>query len=176
MAHPNSKKKRPAISLIEVMVAVALLGLAASIAIPHYMKESFAERLKECPLELKKIADAQTKYFKRHKRYTQDLRQLNWLPNENPFYLYGFRMDPAAKGSHSLNPATLCPKNNKQCYSTENMKRSENKLLNLYDLPITEFDEQKGYSIGCVGNIDTDDDLSRFIINQKSELKEISRD
>lgn len=139
------------------MIAVAILGLVASLTIPRYMEDVWAKRQAECPRELKKIVAAENEFFRLHKRYTADLRELNWMVPENARYLYGFRTTPP--GQKRADPLSW----------------AGNTTLNASDLPETSFSDTS-YQIGCVGNIDTDQKLDRLIIDEKGNLTHIDND
>ena len=148
----SNRPQRGRFSLVELMVAVALLGIAASITIPIYMGDVFAERQQECPTELEKIVAAETAYFKTHHRYTPDLSLLDWQAPAQNRYRYGFRSFARGQVVSQTHP-----------------------YLTAEDLPHT-FIEPSGFQIGCVGNVDTDSKLDRFTMGSSGTLVHVFND
>jgi len=174
MAKGRPKKK--SFSLIELMICVAVLSVAASITIPSYMEQVFHDRQEECLHQLRAIQAAELEFFKKHGRYTADLKELDWRPDAKPRYLYGLRTAPDGAVSTNLNPVALCGNEQGSCYSTVLMKRSDKVDLTLQDLPETRFDARSGFQIACVGNIDSDVELDRFTIDESGQLTHLTQD
>lgn len=141
--------KKPKISLVEVMVAVAIIGTAASLAVPRYMKDVEVERQSECPRELNKIVTAQQIFFKEHQRFSANLGDLQWKLPADALYLYGFRNGSIA--------------------------RSKQNPLSSADLPESSAGPQH-YVVACVGNIDGDAELDSFTIDEAAKLVHIHND
>lgn len=172
----QKKVKKSHFSLVELMVCVAVLAIAASITIPRYMSHVFQERQAECAATLRALYEAQKSYFHEHGRYTADLSALEWRPPQQPLYLYGFRDTYPGTVSTSLNPQALCPRESSACYATDRMVNVDHVPLTANDLPTTSFAGPGGYVIGCVGNIDSDAALDRLSIDQAGQLAHISND
>ncbi len=131
------------------MVAVAIIGTAASLAVPRYMKDMKAERQAECPRELNKIVAAQQAFFQAHQRYSANLADLDWKPPAKAVYLYGFHNGSVSK--------------------TDNPELSADKL------PKTTLSPQH-FIIGCIGNLDTDPELDIFTIDEQAKLVHLHND
>ena len=172
----QKKSKKSHFSLVELMVCVAVLAIAASITIPRYMTHVFQERQAECAATLRAIYEAQKKYFREHGRYTANLSELDWHPPQKPIYLYGFRDAYPGGASTTQDPTRLCPQENSACYQTDMMLNADHAPLDTTDLPETSFDGRGSYRIGCVGNIDSDATLDRLSIDQAGQLAHISND
>lgn len=172
----TATSKKTHFSLVELMVCVAVLAIAASVTIPRYMTHVFQERQSECTAALREIHAAQQRYFREHGHYTADLRVLNWQPPAKPLYLYGFRDSREGLISSTLNPQALCPASQPSCYVTELMRGPTDESLVISDLPASHFDRTRGFIIGCVGNIDTDPALDRFSIDQTGQLAHVTND
>jgi type II secretory pathway pseudopilin PulG len=142
---------------MQIMVAVAVLGIAASIGIPRYMKSLFAERQAECPRELRKIVAAENEFHQQHQRYTANLIELDWKAPIKSYYLYGFSDTPSEQTA------------------TEKITRAGTDSLQSADLPETFF-SANAFRIGCAGNIDTDRKLDRVTIDEKGVLVHIDND
>ena len=65
-------------TLIEILVAVAIVGLLASIAYPSYVNQIIESRRNAGKSALLQIADRQEQYFMDNKRYAADLTRLGF--------------------------------------------------------------------------------------------------
>jgi len=174
MSSRDGKKRN--FSLIELMICVAVLSIAASITIPSYMNQVFHNRQEECLRQLRAIQAAEQEYFKKYGRYTNDLKELGWQPDAKPLYLYGLRHAPEGVIATSINPVALCDPEQLECYSTILMQHSNGQILTLQDLPETHFDAATGFQFACVGNIDSDRELDRITIDQSGQIVRVTQD
>jgi type IV pilus assembly protein PilE len=84
-------KKISGFSLLEVMIAVVIVGIIAAFAYPSYQNQIRKSRRSEAQIELEKIAMAQERFFSANNGYTSDLSQLpsydaNPVMTENGYY------------------------------------------------------------------------------------------
>lgn len=77
-------------TLLELMVAMAIVGILAAIAYPSYMQFITRTKRSVAKSALLKVADREEQFFADNKRYTSDLTQLGYGAN-------GFMVD--AKGA-----------------------------------------------------------------------------
>jgi prepilin-type N-terminal cleavage/methylation domain-containing protein len=80
-------------TLIELMIAVALIACLSMLAVPNLMKVLAKAKRTEAYLYLRTIAQAQKIYFAEHGRYTSILHGkggLGWKPEGHHIYTYGF--------------------------------------------------------------------------------------
>ena len=74
--------KQKGLTLVELMIVVAILGILASIAIPSYQKNiQTSNRKAEGMPDLLSIMQAQENYFVNKLTYTTDLTKLNYPSN-----------------------------------------------------------------------------------------------
>jgi type IV pilus assembly protein PilE len=84
-------KKLNGFTLIELMIAVAILAIITAFAYPSYQNYIRKSRRSEAKIELEKIAMAQERFFSANNGYTSDLSQLpgydaNPVTTENGYY------------------------------------------------------------------------------------------
>ncbi len=86
------RRKKKGFSLIELMIAVAIVAILAAIAYPSFMQQVRETRRTEAVVLTTKIMQAQERYFINNFTYTTDLTDLGFassvdLPSENGHYL-----------------------------------------------------------------------------------------
>jgi len=172
----RQKEKKRHFSLIELMVCVAILSIAAAISIPRYMQHVFAQRHEECQQQLRALHTAEQTYFQEHGRYTADLKALGWMPPAKPHYLYGFRNGAKGQVRTSLNPVVLCPSTSPDCFVTDLMVHADQNPLKISDLPESGVVDTAGFVAACVGNIDSDAELDRMRIDQSGAISQVTSD
>ena len=82
---------REGFALIELMVVVALISVAAAVAVPRYMRHRLEIRQKECHDNLQSLAAAEKRFFEKSGRYTTDPGELGWRPEGKGLYQYRFQ-------------------------------------------------------------------------------------
>ena len=86
-------KKQHGVTLVEIMIVVAIVGILAAIAIPAYQTQTERTRRSEGTSELSRIMDLQERFFANRfpPTYTADLTDLGLaaamnVPTENGHY------------------------------------------------------------------------------------------
>jgi len=64
------------VTLIELLIAVAIMGILASVAYPSYVDYVARSNRSEAQTELLRIANLQEQYFLDHRNYTSDMTRL----------------------------------------------------------------------------------------------------
>lgn len=91
------KLSRKGFSLIELMVVVAILSLAAAILVPYFLKDRMKKKQGECRQNLNSLLLAEKSYFSRNNAFTMDPQQLVWKPEGKGHYQYRFLPNPPPK-------------------------------------------------------------------------------
>ncbi len=99
-------------TLLEVMMAMLVLSIMASIAMPMYADYTRKSRTAEVPTNLKSLAQTQLGFYEAEGRYASELLSLGWTtskgltqPNVSPgsFYLFSVAntadCDPGSGGT-----------------------------------------------------------------------------
>lgn len=92
-------KKIQGFSLIELMVVVAILSVAAAFLVPRYLKDRMKQKQLECRQNLSSLLDAERAFFSKNNSFTTDLQKLGWEPQGKGFYQYLFAPAPTSTGS-----------------------------------------------------------------------------
>ena len=72
----NNRKYNLGVTLIELLIAVAIMGILASVAYPSYVDYVLRSNRSEPQRELSKLASLQEQYFIDHRTYTTDMTLL----------------------------------------------------------------------------------------------------
>ncbi|QQR80871.1 MAG: prepilin-type N-terminal cleavage/methylation domain-containing protein [Deltaproteobacteria bacterium] len=67
-------------ALIEIMVVVAILSVAAAILVPRFLRNEIKKKQLECQQNLQALFTAEKEYFEKNGKYTEDITVLNWSP------------------------------------------------------------------------------------------------
>ena len=94
-------------TLIEAMVAVAIVAILASIALPSYDRFVRSSRLENARADLLNNAQRLERYYAQNRKFTG----FNKLKNDNRFF--------TIEGSYEANPFTLTAKPNSTSNSNE---------------------------------------------------------
>tara|TARA_B100001248_G_scaffold260619_1_gene249356 strand:- start:528 stop:1091 length:564 start_codon:yes stop_codon:yes gene_type:complete len=77
----NNIKNQKGFSLIELMIAVAIIGILAAIAIPNYQKFQRKSRQSDAKSQLSGIYQANKIYIGDYGQYTASFRAMNYSPD-----------------------------------------------------------------------------------------------
>lgn len=84
-------------ALIELMVVVAILSVAAAILVPRFLKHRIQGKQGECHQNLLSLLAAEKDYFKKSGQFTQNLETLGWKPQGRGWHAYRFTPPPPPK-------------------------------------------------------------------------------
>jgi prepilin-type N-terminal cleavage/methylation domain-containing protein len=102
--------RKPAFTLVEIMIVVAIVGLLASIAVPYYVRQRASTQANICINTLLKLDDAACEFALEHGKKTGD--PLNYPQDLTPYIkLNGSNQIPPcpAGGSYTLNSVGSVP-------------------------------------------------------------------
>jgi prepilin-type N-terminal cleavage/methylation domain-containing protein len=175
----HSKKPFSGFTLIELMVVLAILATIASYVIPRFVNHRLDLKQSECKNYLEEIAAAEQVYFKKNGAYTHNFLQLQWTPKGNPRYLYGFKNAPESSPHTTGHKAVINHCSSPPCYSIEHMTKGVQGPLygNLtpYDLPDNTYANQKGFRIGCVGNVTDDAQFHQATLDHLGHFEHVTQ-
>jgi len=143
----------PPIAVIAIMggmlfFIVAVLGILAAIAIPDFLKFQSKAKQSEARMNLGAIFTAEVAYYGEHDRFGATFDQIEWTEQgaHYAFFLPGQAVQPRIGGPYEL-PADVNP------YVSEDT-----------------------FMAVAVGNIDNDDTLDVWVIDDEKELRNVSND
>ena len=115
---------RKAFTLIELMIVVTIIIFLASIMVPRMHKYFSKAKQVEVALMLTSLHTAQQMYWAEHGTYTTKLSgpdSLDWEPNKNSHYTYGFYFSGAQEGVHYfVGKLGTPPQSLGSCYAEQN--------------------------------------------------------
>ena len=88
MKNSERRKFPSGFALIELMVIVAILSLAASFFVPRFLKHQIRLRQEECARNLRSFFEAQKAYRETKGVFAADILSLGWAPQGKPRYDY----------------------------------------------------------------------------------------
>jgi len=132
-----------------LFVGIAIVGILAAIAIPDFLKFQAKARQAEAKTSLQEIFTAQAAHFGENNHYGETFEQIGWAPAVHGNYAYylGDDVIPTAAGV-------------------------------TYHLPahVQSFVEAESFLAVAVGNVDNDDSLDVWTIDDSRELKNVHND
>ena len=75
---PNMDTQSRGFSLIELMIALVIVGVLLVVSLPSYQQHMIKARRALARAELQKVAVRQEQFFLDHRRYAQSLRELGY--------------------------------------------------------------------------------------------------
>lgn len=161
--------RRRAFSLIELMIALAIIGILVTIAIPRFIGYRMRASQSEAKVNLQSIKQSETVFYAESNSYTDDLSLLVWRPEGSPRYLYGFATDaqPAASGT---NDSAELVASGKGAFATHNMIGIGGVPLTDTDLPAGTGATGTSFVAGATANLDGDPSLDQMTINERAVL------
>lgn len=168
-------KTESGFSLIELMIALAIIGILATLAIPRFLAYRMRAQQAEVKANLEAIKIAEVTYYSENHGYTDDLSAMAWRPEGAPRYLYGFSSDtiPAASGK---NDTAELAASTTVGYATINMTVFSGVPLTASQFPGGCNVTAGGFLAAAVANIDEDATIDQWTINEQSILTLISDD
>jgi len=147
-------------SVVELLVAVAVLALLGTVAAPRLMAFRMCVAQSEAKADLGFIAGAERAYFAEHETYTDDLGLLKIVISGAPRYLYGFTSDvlPAPSGRNDTAELRAAGGG---AYGTSRMVDAFGVILSEGDLPAALV-TANSFCVGAVGRSDLDPTLDRW--------------
>lgn len=118
------RRRRPAFTLIEMLVVVVILGVALAIALPLYASSQKDAKLKACKANMVALQQAEEAYRVRNRSYVSSTDTTNWpkikeqmggVPrcptNDSEYVAVGGTTTLHIKcaGTHTTNPHLLAP-------------------------------------------------------------------
>ena len=104
MKYLTRMKKEGGFSLVELMVAVGIIGTMSTLAVPRYQKFTANAAQSEAQSNLSAIYTLQQLYFTEQDKYSDDLTTLKYPANSNARYDYetdAFKTDGSTAGDAS---------------------------------------------------------------------------
>lgn len=151
---PPKPSGTPAIAIVAIagfgcLVLVAIVGILAAIAIPDFLKFQAKAKQSEAKTNMGAIFTCQVAYFGENNQYGNTFEDINWGPEGNTRYSYFL-------------PGEVI----------------QARLGGPYQLPegIETLVGETTFQAIAVGNIDNDDDLDVWMINDLKILKNLMRD
>ena len=89
--------KTKGFALIELMVVVAILSVAAAILVPRFLKHQLQKKQEECRQNLQSLLKLERDFYRKTGRYSQDPSEIDWKPQGKPWHQYRFLPPPPPK-------------------------------------------------------------------------------
>lgn len=103
-ATATNRRAERGITLIEMIIVVAILGIVASLVYPSYLDRTRKSRRVDATSTLMNIAGEQERFFLRNNRYANSAAELGITESDNG--LYSIAIVPAGDGTEYVATAT----------------------------------------------------------------------
>jgi prepilin-type N-terminal cleavage/methylation domain-containing protein len=95
----NASRGIGGFALIELMVVVAILSLAAAFFVPRFLEHRIRKHQEECFRNLRTFYEAQKAYHEAQGTYATELSELGWIPEGRR---YEYHLLKSGKGAFTL--------------------------------------------------------------------------
>ncbi len=175
-------------TLVELMTVVAVIGVLVAIAVPSYVSFMCRSKQGEAKSGLGTLFVTEKTFFAEHNTFATDLVNLNWKPEGEPLYLFGFK-DPGYPTDAPLGITNWDPERKSTVhasvigspsyYSTSRMVDLGGTALDNTDLPAS-FAEGQQFLIGAAADPGPDAAgsviLDLWSINHRREMNTVQND
>lgn len=162
-------------SLIELMIALSIIGILATLAIPQYMGFRARASQSEIKANLHGLRAGEIVYFSETSKYTDDLSLLSWEPDGSPHYLYGFTSD-ASPGASGKNDTAELAAARTVSFATVNMVVYPGVPLTAANLDASCTVTGTGFTACAVANIDADATIDSWSLDAQANLSLLQDD
>ena len=168
-------QSQAAFSLIELMIALAIIGILATIAIPRFIIYREKAQQSEVKVNLEALRVAEISWYGDNRGYTDDLSGLSWRPEGSPRYLYGFSSD-AFPASSAKNDTAELAASIPVSYLTTQMVQFPGIPLTAAQFPAGATVSASGFKAAAIANLDDDVTFDQWTIDEQSNILLISND
>jgi type IV pilus assembly protein PilA len=105
------EKLQRGFTLIELMIAVAIVGILVAIAIPSFTKFQARSKQSEAKMNLKAMFTAEKGYVQEKEKYSSSLGQLGFSPERNNRYAYYLSSTSTLEDRSGATPTTVAGAN-----------------------------------------------------------------
>ena len=170
----TARSPEQGLTVIELSVVIAIVGLLATIAIPRFMVFRGRAQQSEAKTGLASAAKALTVYRADHNYFTDDLGRIGWSPDGAPTYIIGFTTDglPAASGR---NDTAELKASGLGSFTTGRMVDGFGNPLTDGSLPAAPA-AALAFTLGAAGNLDDDAALDLWTLDDSGELTHLADD
>ena len=170
-----TKKKNKGFSLVELMVVVAIIGVLATIAVPQLNQWVAKARQAEAKSSLSGLYTAMKGFFAEHQRYFGNFNTIGLQPEGQLRYSYGFvsgsnlgsidsSVTPTANTDFNTSLTTVCD-STLPCT-----------VLETRTFKATSFWSLSTFVAGAQGDLDGDDAIDRWTINNNKSVSAVYDD
>jgi type II secretory pathway pseudopilin PulG len=162
------------LTLLELAVVLAIIGLLASIAIPRLLAFRGRAQQAEAKTALASVATSMKVYRSDNNAFTDDLLRIAWLPDGAPVYLVGFTSDgtPSASGRNDTAELRAAGAGT---YRTHRMVDGFGNPLTESNLPAAPV-APLAFTIGAAGNLDDDPTLDQWTLDDGGTMTHVGDD
>lgn len=181
---PLVPRKRSGWKVIGGLAAVGCcgcggIGILAAVAFPEFVASECKARQIDAKEQLQTLRQAEERFRDENGFYTSDLGSLDWAPAGGQYYLYGFATP--GPGDASLRERASLPGYDEARRDTSDPAAlgggfDDRHVPAGVALPADSVVSRDGFQAAAVGNVDVDDDLDRWTIDQTGSLRHTSQD
>lgn len=92
----RTRRNHRGFTLIELMIAIVLVGILAALAVTTYNRFADKARMTQAQTVLKHLQKTETTYFTEHEQYTDNLALVDFDPTKYTYYAVTIVLDNGA--------------------------------------------------------------------------------
>ncbi|HEY4886938.1 MAG TPA: prepilin-type N-terminal cleavage/methylation domain-containing protein [Myxococcales bacterium] len=166
------RKLQTGFTLIELMIAVAIVGLLAAVAIPNFMKFQARSKQSEAKTNLKALFTAEKAFKLEKDRYSSLVGEIGFSPERNNRYAYYLDSTPTLedRSGPTVTPATTINGISVDTFKYADADPDPGTWPTTCSQTPAVIADPPSFLAAAAGNLDADDTIDHWTISDQSRI------